>query len=302
MSNNIVKESKSGKYVPLQDILDIFCADSRIQIHIQGIYHGFYIKELDVSNKYKMHFKHFCDIAKSTPEGFNLCICCKMHSNHKAAYEKKPFFGHCPFGLYEYVRPIEVFGDVICILYIGNMVIDRSESLFRIKKAARLTGVDEEKLTDELRYCENTTDASKYVKIAEILESYIRLLYEKITSAPDYVKPSYTSSKLWEILDYVNYNYTKNITLKQLSKLYFINEKYLGKLLNAQYKMPFHEYLNNLGLKAAENLLKTTSKSIIEIAFDCGYQSVNYFNRRFYKKYNVTPSQYRKKETQHTEF
>ena len=89
---------------------------------------------------------------------------------------------------------------------------------------------------------------------------------------------------------------------KQLSKLYFINEKYLGKLLNAQYKMPFHEYLNNLRLKAAENLLKTTSKNIIEIAFDCGYQSVNYFNRRFYKKYNVTPSQYRKKETQHTEF
>ena len=31
------------------------------------------------------------------------------------------------------------------------MVIDRSESLFRIKKAARLTGVDEEKLIDELR-------------------------------------------------------------------------------------------------------------------------------------------------------
>lgn len=294
MTDFYSEQSISDNYVPLQDILDLFCADSNIQIHIQGISPGFYIKELNVSSKYKMHFKHFCDIAKSTAMGFDLCIRCKMHSNHKAVYEKKPFFGHCPFGLFEYVRPVEIFGDVVCILYIGNMLYDRRESLFRIKKASRLTGVDETRLINELRYAENITDTSKYVKIAEILESYIRLVYDKITSATDYTKPSYTSSKLWEVLDYVNYNYTKNITLKKMSKLYFINEKYLGKLLKAQYKMPFHEYLNNLRLKAAENLLKTTSKSIIEIAYDCGYQSVNYFNRRFYKKYNVTPSEYRK--------
>lgn len=282
------------KYIPLQELLDLFCTGSNIQIHIQGIAPGFYLKELNVSSKYKMHFKHFCDAAKSTAMGFNLCIRCKMRSNHKAVYEKKPFFGHCPFGLFEYVRPIKVFGNVICILYIGNMVTDRKKSLFRIKKAAKLTGVDEESLINELAFAENVTDISKYVKIAEILESYIRLLYEKAVSSPDYVKPSYTSSKLWEILDYVNYNYTKNITLKQLSKLYFINEKYLGKLLKAQYKMSFHEYLNLLRLNAAESLLRTTSKPIIEIAYDCGYQSVNYFNRRFYKKYNVTPSEYRK--------
>ncbi|MDD6916774.1 MAG: helix-turn-helix domain-containing protein, partial [Eubacteriales bacterium] len=30
------------------------------------------------------------------------------------------------------------------------------------------------------------------------------------------------------------------------------------------------------------------------MAFDCGYHSVNYFNRCFYKKYNVTPTKYRK--------
>lgn len=295
MANPYYEQNTLTGYVPLQNILDLFCSDSNIQIHIQGISPGFYAKELDVSSKYKMHFKRFCDIAKSTAMGFDLCLRCKMYSNHKAVYGKKPFFGHCPFGLFEYVRPVEIFGDVICILYIGNMLYDRRESFFRIKKASRLTGVDETKLINELKYAENITDASKYIKIAEIIESYIRLLYEKITSSPDYVKPSYTSSKLWEILDYVNYNYTKNITLKQLSKLFFINEKYLGKLLKTHYKMSFHEYLNNLRLNAAENLLKTTSKTIIEIAFDCGYHSVNYFNRRFYKKYNVTPTEYRKK-------
>lgn len=304
MSNPINTESKNSKfeYSPLQDLLDVFCLGSKIQIHIQGISPGFYSKELNVSSKYKMHFKHFCDIAKSTPEGFNLCICCKMHSNHKAVYEKKPFFGHCPFGLYEYVRPIEVFGEVVGILYIGNMMKERDKSIFRIQKAAKITGVDPDELIKELHNTEKVADMSKYIKTADIIESYIRLLYEKIISAPDYVKPSYNSSKLWEISEYINYNYKRNITLNQLSKLYFINEKYLGKLLKAQFNMSFHERLNVLRLKNAEKLLKTTSKSIIEIAFDCGYQSVNYFNRRFYKKYNITPSQYRKKETQHTEF
>jgi AraC-like DNA-binding protein len=45
----------------------------------------------------------------------------------------------------------------------------------------------------------------------------------------------------------------------------------------------------------ASRLLLSSSDNILEIAAECGYDNLSYFNRLFKKKYGVTPSAYRNK-------
>lgn len=54
------------------------------------------------------------------------------------------------------------------------------------------------------------------------------------------------------------------------------------------------EYINELRLNYASNLLLHTNTPILEICFDCGFQSVSYFYKVFKKKYGISPKEFKK--------
>jgi AraC family transcriptional regulator len=55
-----------------------------------------------------------------------------------------------------------------------------------------------------------------------------------------------------------------------------------------------HNYLLNLKLERARELLKNPSMSLIDIALDCGFSSHSHMSRLFHKFVGVTPSAYRR--------
>jgi len=52
--------------------------------------------------------------------------------------------------------------------------------------------------------------------------------------------------------------------------------------------------LTSLRLRKAQSLLLETNKTLEDIAEKCGYKNGFYFSRRFSKKLNISPSEYRK--------
>jgi AraC family transcriptional regulator len=56
-----------------------------------------------------------------------------------------------------------------------------------------------------------------------------------------------------------------------------------------------HNYLLNLKMERARELLKNPSMSLIDIAFDCGFSSHSHMSRLFHKFVGVTPSAYRRR-------
>ena len=84
-------------------------------------------------------------------------------------------------------------------------------------------------------------------------------------------------------------------TLKSVAQKYGFNEKYLGRIFKRYTGLSFSEYRNKARLKEAAYLLKNSSLKIIDISLSAGYESVSYFNRKFFSEYGVTPSEYREK-------
>jgi len=60
------------------------------------------------------------------------------------------------------------------------------------------------------------------------------------------------------------------------------------------HKVTFVEYLNIVKIGHACRLLGEKDQNVVEIAYQCGYNTLANFNRQFKKIKNMTPSEYRK--------
>ena len=103
------------------------------------------------------------------------------------------------------------------------------------------------------------------------------------------------SSVLAQVEKEINENYMNNISLKSLSEKLFINSAYLGQLFRKKYGKTFKEYLNEVRIEKAAELLRTTNLRVYQISEMVGYQSLDYFINKFVQIKKHTPTQYRKK-------
>ena len=102
-----------------------------------------------------------------------------------------------------------------------------------------------------------------------------------------------------EAISYISQNFKQDITLKQVAKELGYNEKYLSASLHALTKMNFREFLGTYRIDYAKHLLadrKESFKRISDVALECGFSSINSFNRCFKAVTEMTPSEYQKQE------
>lgn len=97
-----------------------------------------------------------------------------------------------------------------------------------------------------------------------------------------------------ELLAYIQEHYTEKITLFMLAQEFHLSEKYISWYFKEHFHISFMQYVSHLRMTRAKNLLFNTEQSITEIAYSCGYPSVNYFIRSFKEIHSITPLQYRK--------
>ncbi len=92
----------------------------------------------------------------------------------------------------------------------------------------------------------------------------------------------------------VRKNYATNLTLKSLSRKYYVNSAYLGQLFRKNFGQSFKDYLNSYRIEQACQLLIRTDDKIYEIAVAVGYHDLDYFVNRFIAIKSCTPAKYRK--------
>jgi len=106
-------------------------------------------------------------------------------------------------------------------------------------------------------------------------------------------KSSAFLDKFYSIVEYLQSNFLSTITLESVAKKFYMHPVTLSKLFKEKSKTNFNEYLNYLRSSHAAFLIKNTSLSLAEIAFEAGFGSIRNFNRNFSKFYNKTPSEYK---------
>ena len=277
----------------LKHLIEFFSNVDNIHISVCDISGVTSSKIFSLPNENLIHSMKFCDYAKATALGFALCMRCKGVCNKAAAKRKKAFAGDCVFGQYEVVYPVCVGGNVICIIYIGNLVKNREKALKKLRTVTDKTGGNFEKMSEQLEGMHEIDEGEKYFEIAEFISEYILHNYSEVQKK--------IGNMHWAVktaMEYINKDYALPLTLRGIARVCFINEKYLGRIFKKETGRAFHDYLTETRLAAAKSQLKYTNESVIKIALDCGFGSSAYFSGIFKKHFGITPNQFRKEQTE----
>ncbi len=95
------------------------------------------------------------------------------------------------------------------------------------------------------------------------------------------------------IHDYIEKNYSQNIKISMFSDKYFFSKEYLTRQFKARYHCGIYEYVLQVRMERARELLLDPEIKIQDIAQRLGYADNNYFSKAFRTYYGVSPSAFR---------
>jgi len=158
-----------------------------------------------------------------------------------------------------------------------------------IKKADLPSGTD--KRFREIEKCCNSDSPYAEAKLKALMSL---LMCDLLSVMPmEKSKGSYDGNILKKAVTYCYDNFHGEMSLERAEASLGISKYYLSHLFKEKLNIGFKEYVNSLRIRAACDMLKSTDKSITEIAYDSGFSTTRTFNRCFMAARGISPKEYR---------
>ena len=151
------------------------------------------------------------------------------------------------------------------------------------------------RIFDTLKTMGNLSKTSKFREdVLHILLSFILLeLFEQNSNSKN-SDSKQVPPMIFNILNYIEKNYQKKITLEMISKEFNYSAISIRKNFKKHMGESISDYILNFRLDKVKAMLSTTNKSMNEIAEKCGFSSANYMSLIFKEKESMSPFAYRK--------
>lgn len=140
----------------------------------------------------------------------------------------------------------------------------------------------------------NMEGISKFQSI-EQLENWVINTFSSILEVKAQDRTGKNVDVITKIKEYIQDNYTKEISLNDIAGKFYLNPYYLSQLFKKKTGMTYQNYVTRLRIEKAKILL-LEGKRVYEVCELVGYSDSTYFSRIFEKLVGYKPSEYRRKE------
>lgn len=162
-------------------------------------------------------------------------------------------------------------------------LIEESVCIFKCSESIKQTFVD---LCNEFYSQE---EILKYKSLKNLLERLIILFLRQ----KKFVCRGAFPEDITYALSHIRRNFLSELTLEDISKKCGYSMSYFCRRFKEYVGTGFLEYLNNIRLDYALNVLRCQDISVTDLSYECGFESVRNFRRAFLKKYGCSPSEYK---------
>lgn len=118
---------------------------------------------------------------------------------------------------------------------------------------------------------------------------------------PNEEKPAISARDLKiirEVYIYISDHLNENLTLEDLSGIANMSPSYFSTFFKKHNGLSPFEYITNLRVRRAIELIQTSNRSLTDIAFSCGFNNSTSFNKAFHRVVGKPPSHYRPGSTE----
>lgn len=124
----------------------------------------------------------------------------------------------------------------------------------------------------------------------------LELLYHQLVRPMLNRRVATDKHQILRAVAYLQENIRSKPSLADAAAVVNLHPVYFSNLFKSEIGMSFSDFTTRLQLEKSCMLLRTTMKSMQEIADECGFTDVSYFSRKFKQEMGVSPRQWRKNE------
>lgn len=135
-------------------------------------------------------------------------------------------------------------------------------------------------------------EMKKYETITEV-KQWIIIVFEKLISMIEMSRLNTNCSETAKkAIEFIQRNYSKNISLNDAAEYIGINSSYLSRVFKRDLGKGFVEYLNMIRLEHAKSLIQRGNIKLKDVVRDVGFNNYTYFFKVFKENENMTPLEY----------
>jgi len=152
---------------------------------------------------------------------------------------------------------------------------------------------NDETLRKHILYMINIFEAKKKywkVHVDGLLKTFIAKVVERTNQT---TLDTTNINKYNKILDYIFVNYNSDISNDDIASKFHYHPDYINKIIYSYTGLTIKQYIIDLRIKKAINLLMNSNLSISEISITVGYNNINYFSKLFKNKTGFSPALFR---------
>lgn len=146
------------------------------------------------------------------------------------------------------------------------------------------------KLLESLSYFGQFLEILSIFQLLATTQDYV-LLHEQPVENQYNKKDQERIKRLYQFIDE---NYQRKIDLQEVADMSNLSEAAFCRYFKKMTRVTFTEFLNHYRVNQAKNLL-LLDKNVTETCFDCGFESMSYFNRTFKKLTGENPLAFKKR-------
>ena len=96
------------------------------------------------------------------------------------------------------------------------------------------------------------------------------------------------------VQSYIQENFRRNLTTEELAGVCHMHPTHFIRAFKLRMAQTPHQYISDVRMEYARQLLDRSDRSILEIAEEAGFYDLAHFSRTFKRHFAMTPTQYRK--------
>lgn len=171
---------------------------------------------------------------------------------------------------------------------INRLLTDSADGLAFGQESAR-------RIREQIQALPSKKGVEKITSLLTILDGLTTQRKSRLAS-PYYtgVKGKENENRLNKVCRYLQKHAGEKLTVGSAASLIHLSDSAFCKFFKRATGKTFSDYLNDVRIGLACQQLAESDKSIAGIAYECGFESLTYFNRVFLRKKGVTPRVFRK--------
>lgn len=235
-----------------------------------------------------------CKALRSSSRGLALCSACDRKKHRQAADQGKALLYRCHAGFLDMTIPIFAQGRHIASISSGQILPEppSEESLRKIAKRFPWLGVDDGKSLKAWLKAPSMP-REKASLVMSLLETFAGQLCESLRRIQE-LENKLEREELRKAKDYIAKRFRDpELSLAEVARHAGLSPAHFSHLFKKTLGEAFARHVQRLRVEAAKRLLTQTEKSISEICFACGFNSLAHFIRVFRAFERMPPTRFR---------